>query len=83
MASISNVRVTSGDTTLISEGTGTYEADSRVLVCVGKWESEPAKDASYRISFESVEGYGQPFDNCVCSDFEKGGEATGTFMRQA
>lgn len=82
MASISNVRVTSGDTILISEGTGTYDAETRVVVCVGKWESEPAVETSYIISFESVDPYGQPFNNCICKDFEKGGEATATFINQ-
>ena len=83
MASISNVMVTSGDTTLISEGTGTYEAGSGVVVCVGKWESEPAVNTSYTISFESVDPYGQPFSNCLCTDFETGGEATAMFTKQA
>lgn len=82
MASISNVKVTSGGTTLISEGTGTYDAGSGVLVCVGRWESEPSAGSSYTINFESVEPYGQPFSNCRCSDFEKGGEATGTFRSE-
>ena len=79
MASISNVTITSGDTTLILEGTGTYDADTHVVVCVGKWDSEPSVDSSYTINFESVELYGQPFTACVCTDFEEGGEATGTF----
>ena len=82
MASISNVRVTGDSTTLISEGTGTYDAERRVLVCVGKWESEPSVGSAYAISFESVEPYGQPFGNCVCTDFEPGGETTGTFSNQ-
>lgn len=80
MASISNVTVKSGDTTLILEGTGTYDTDTRVIVCVGQWDSEPSVDTSYTISFESVEPYGQPFADCTCTDFEPGGEATGTFM---
>lgn len=81
MASISNVKVTSGDTTFISEGTGTYDAETRVVVCVGKWETEPAVDSSYTIHFESVEPYGQPFAGCVCTDFETGGETTATFLK--
>ena len=82
MASISNVAVTSGDTALISEGTGTYDADQRVIVCVGKWDAKPSVDSSYTISFESVDSYGQPFRNCICTDFEAGGEATATFTNK-
>ena len=82
MASISNVKVSMGDTILISEGTGTYDAGTHIVVCVGKWESEPAVDASYTINFESVDPHEQPFNNCVCKDFEKGGETTATFINQ-
>ncbi|MBE7173978.1 MAG: hypothetical protein INR73_25620 [Williamsia sp.] len=82
MASIMNVSVKAGDTALISEGTGTYDKDTRTLVCVGQWDKEPSVDTHYHVSFESVEPYGQPFADCTCIDFEKGGEATGTFVNK-
>ena len=44
MASISNVKVSSGDKTLIAEGTGTYDADNRVAA---SWDWNKVVRADY------------------------------------